>query len=246
MEGAVLDGQQGIGGCAGGRQTPWPRAALATERHLARRKDAFPDLYSAYAPRLRQRLRRVVRDECLVEDLLQQTFMQVYGSRRRFSRSAPVGPWVIRIAERLVSNELRRERTERRALGALSHAGANPFWRTAILDDLIDAKALARRIGDKLDGFPPSHRLAFQLVRQQGVSVAEASRELRMSIPAVRMLLHRASTALHEGTTPSAPTSHEASRRSPGPRHALNTESTAPHFFASPTVDPNHSMEVSP
>jgi RNA polymerase sigma-70 factor (ECF subfamily) len=215
-------------------------------RYLAGDAEAFADLHAILAPRVRRRLRRAIRDESRLEDLLQQTFLQVHASRRRFSRSAPLGPWVMTIAQRLVSNELRRERAERRALGALAQAGENPFRRTAILDDLIDAKALARRVGDKLDRLPASHRRAFQLVRQQRMSVAEASQELGLSPVAIRGLVHRASAALHESSD--GPSSQLGSHlaRGRGPRHAWNSELAAPHVFASTVVNTNHSLEVSP
>jgi RNA polymerase sigma-70 factor (ECF subfamily) len=217
-------------------------------RYLAGDEKAFADLHAALAPRVRRSLRCAIRDETRIEDLLQQTFLAIHASRRRFSRSAPLGPWVMTIAQRLVLNELRRERAERRALGALAQAAENPFRRTAVLDDLVDAKDLARRVGDKLDGLSAPHRRAFQLVRQEGMSVAEASQELGLSTVAVRALVHRASTALQERAN--AASSHTdnnlARRRGQGPRHALNTESAAPHVFVSITVNANHSLEVSP
>jgi RNA polymerase sigma-70 factor (ECF subfamily) len=171
-------------------------------RILAGEASAFFDLYVALAPKLRHRLLRVIRDEARAEDLLQQTFLQIHLSRSRFTPGAALGPWVITIAQRLLLNELRRMRTESRALGAMSNAGTQPFWRNAqsLVEDLVDARRLATRIGDKLDGLPASHRKAFQLVRHQGLTMAEASKELGVSVGAVKVRVHRATRALRSKT----------------------------------------------
>jgi RNA polymerase sigma-70 factor (ECF subfamily) len=175
----------------------WEAASLAMTRYLAGDSAAFIDLYLALAPRLRSHLLRFMGDEGRTDDLVQQTFLQIHLSRERFTRGAALGPWVITIAHRLLINELRRAKTETSVLGALSYARDRvPYG--ASLEDLIDAKHLAARIGDGLDGLPASHRRAFQLVRHHGLSMAEASRELGVSIAAVKVRVHRASLALRK------------------------------------------------
>jgi RNA polymerase sigma-70 factor (ECF subfamily) len=198
-DGCEKERQDGPGG---DRSSSWTTASSAMERILAGEASAFLDLYIAVAPRLRNRLVRIVRDEARAEDLLQQTFLQIHLSLARFTPGAALGPWVITIAQRLLLNELRRMRTESRALGAMSNTSGQPFWRNAqsLVEDLVDAKQLANRIGDKLDGLPASHRRAFQLVRHQGLTMAEASKELGVSVGAVKVRVHRATRALRDKT----------------------------------------------
>jgi RNA polymerase sigma-70 factor (ECF subfamily) len=182
----------------GSRRRPariWDAASSAMARYLSGDATAFIDLYVVLAPRLRAHLLRFMGDEGRADDLVQQTFLQIHLSRQRFIRGAALGPWVITIAHRLLINELRRARTETSALGALYEGGERSPYGSSV-EELIDAKHLAARIGDGLDDLPVSHRKAFQLVRHHGLSMAEASRELGVSVAAVKVRVHRASRAL--------------------------------------------------
>src|SRR6478735_49383 len=62
-----------------------PRAAdLAMERYAAGDDAAFAQVYDEVAPRLMRHLRRHVACRAVVEDLVQQTFLQMHRARGRF------------------------------------------------------------------------------------------------------------------------------------------------------------------
>src|SRR5262249_5976182 len=83
-------------------------AAMA--RHAAGDQAAFAELYDGLAPLVMAYLRRRTHDRDLVEDLVQETFLRLHLHRGRYKRDAPVLPWALTIAARLLANRVRGTR----------------------------------------------------------------------------------------------------------------------------------------
>jgi RNA polymerase sigma-70 factor (ECF subfamily) len=162
----------------------------AMENYLSGSARAFEDLYSALAPRLLACLRAYTHDEAMAEDLMQQTFLQIYCSRERFVRGSSLRPWAMTIARRLALDVLRRNRQEAR-LGR-DHA-PHPLDRA---DHILEARQLCGQLERGLTKLSQSERVAFELVRGEGLSVIEAASRLGISVNAVKVRNHRARRTL--------------------------------------------------
>src|SRR5215475_3029690 len=90
------------------------RANAAMERYARGEDQAFSELYDSLAPRLRRYLHRASRDPGWADDLLQQTMLQIHRARGRFIAGAEVFPWAFAIARRLLIDDARRRKHERR------------------------------------------------------------------------------------------------------------------------------------
>jgi len=160
---------------------------------------AFAEVYDAIAPRLLGFLRKATRDGAATEDLMQQTFLQIHRARGSFIPGAPVMPWALAIAKRLMIDSARRRRVE---LGLFMHVPADDDrltsapTATAAADDVLDARRLERRVQQRLDALPETQRAAFQLVKQEGLSLKRAAEVLGTSVTAVKLRTHRAYQAL--------------------------------------------------
>jgi len=161
---------------------------------------AFGELYDAIAPRLLGFLRKATRDGCATEDLMQQTFLHIHRARGSFIPGAPVMPWVFAITRRLVIDVARRQRVEQ---GLFARVPADdertryePAAETATTGDVLDARRLERRVQQRLDALPETQRTAYQLVKQEGVSLKRAAELLGISVTAVKLRTHRAYVAL--------------------------------------------------
>lgn len=76
---------------------------------------AFEELYRALRPRLAGYLSLLARSRHRVDDLLQETFLQLHRSRRTYLPGRPVVPWAFAIARHVYLADLRRHlRTTRR------------------------------------------------------------------------------------------------------------------------------------
>jgi RNA polymerase sigma-70 factor (ECF subfamily) len=171
-------------------------ADLAMERYAAGDSAAFARVYDAIAPRLFGYLFRQTRDRSRAEDLLQQTMLHIHRARDRFIPGAQVTPWAFAIARRLLVDSTRRGRREVLGDGTELDAGVASSPRA---DDLVQASQVAVRIELILASLPASQRTAFQLIKQEGLTVAEAAQVLGTTVAAVKLRAHRAYEALRAG-----------------------------------------------
>jgi RNA polymerase sigma-70 factor (ECF subfamily) len=169
-------------------------ADAAMDRYASGDDSAFADLYDHLVPRLYGYLLRQTRNPSRAEDLVQQTLLKMHRARSRFIRGAEVTPWAFAIARRLMIDSVRREKHEllARSEGDVAVAVATD----APADDLVQAQELANRIRRELSRLPTGQRTAFELVKEEGLTLAEAAQVLGTTVAAVKLRAHRAYEAL--------------------------------------------------
>jgi RNA polymerase sigma-70 factor (ECF subfamily) len=192
----------GTGFVAGDRSSD-AAADAAMDRYAAGDGDSFSTLYDLLAPRLYGFLLRQTRNASLAEDLVQQTMLQIHCARGRFIRGAPVTPWAFAIARRLLIDESRKNR--------LTNARAGPDGESAFeraeskdvpADEQLHNTELKRMIRRELDRLPPSQRAAFELVKEEGLTHAEAADVLGTTVMAIKLRAHRTYAALRAALGP--------------------------------------------
>ena len=171
-------------------------ADAAMDRYAAGDDAAFGELYDLLTPRLYGYLLRQTRDAARAEDLVQQTLLQMHRARGRFVPGAEVMPWAFAIARRLMIDGFRRGKRE--VLGEDGDASPGETLASADIaaDDLVQAQELAGKIQRELLRLPEQQRTAFELVKQEGLSLAEAAQILGTTVAAVKLRAHRAYEAL--------------------------------------------------
>ena len=171
-------------------------ADVAMERYADGDDAAFGDVYDAVAPRVFAYLKRQTRDTARVEDLVQQTLLQMHRARGTFIPGSAVLPWAFAIARRLLIDELRRDkRNVLVSAGAIVEESA-PEAGDASPHGLVEAQQLAHRLQQELFRLPESQRVAFELMRLDGFSHLEAAESLGVTVNAVKLRAHRAYLAL--------------------------------------------------
>jgi RNA polymerase sigma-70 factor (ECF subfamily) len=172
-----------------------PRAEVdvAMERYAAGDDAAFAAVYDALSPRLYGFLLRQTREAARAEDILQQTLLQIHRARASFIPGAEVMPWAFAIARRLLVDSVRRGRRELLSADGEPDPGAS---REAGADEIVQARQLAKRLEAELEKLPPAQRVAFELVKNEGLSMAEAAQVLGTTVAAVKLRAHRAYEAL--------------------------------------------------
>lgn len=179
------------------------RLREAMERYAQGDEAAFAEVYDLLAPRLLAFLTRMTRDRAKAEDLMQQTFLNMHRARGRFAPGSEVVPWAFAIARRLFLDSTRRGKRELLERG--EPGGEDGDERSifdlvesvgASADELVDAKSLASVIEGALSELPEQQREAFALIKQEGLSVAEAAGILGTSVGAVKLRAHRAYESL--------------------------------------------------
>ncbi len=163
------------------------------ERYAGGDDAAFAAVYDKIAPRLYGYLLRQTRERARAEDLVQQTMLHIHRARSRFIPGAEVTPWAFAIARRLLLDGLRRAKRE----GTPAEGDPDSaFASDDAADDVVQARGLGARIAAILAKIPESQRGAFELLKHEGLTGAEAAEVLGATQAAVKLRAHRAYEAL--------------------------------------------------
>jgi RNA polymerase sigma-70 factor (ECF subfamily) len=166
------------------------RVNEAMRRALSGERNAFDTLCRLLLPRLRPFFRRRTPDASTADDLVQETLLRVYEARSRFTREANVMPWVFTIARRLLIDRARLRRVEDVAFDP------ERYGCDAASEAIVESIEIARLLQRALLRLPADQRTAFELVRQEGMPVAEAAERIGTTRSAVKLRTYRATRAL--------------------------------------------------
>ncbi len=171
------------------------------KRYTAGDEGAFRELVSQYKDSVYAFLRRILNNRDLVEDVFQETFMQLYISRDTFDLSKPLRPWLFTIAANKARDALRRnqrvdatnlgslfdseEHSIDDALNTLDHDEHMPY------DDLIRAETSAQ-VKRVIARMPVRLREILVLAYFHKFSYAEIGRMLEIPVGTVKSRLHTA------------------------------------------------------
>jgi RNA polymerase sigma-70 factor (ECF subfamily) len=176
------------------------RAALTTamDRYADGDAAAFDDVYDLVAPRLEAFFLRSTRDRGRAQDLVQQTLLQVHCARQTFLRGSDAIPWIYAIGRRLLVDSYRRRKREMFFASTEADAEAldQRIFQDGGPDELVVIGEMVTHARAELSRPPEPQRAAYELVRMDGLSVAEAADVLGTTPSAVKQRLYRAYEAL--------------------------------------------------
>jgi RNA polymerase sigma-70 factor, ECF subfamily len=164
------------------------------DRHAEGAPDAFEEVYKLLGPRLSRFFSRRLRDGSSADDLTQQTLLKMHLHRHTFVTGSDVFPWAFTIGHRLLLDELRRRRREI----VRDEPWPDDNFGGVLPDDIVMTEELRRRLQAVYENLPTAQQMAFDLVRRQELSGADAAEILGTSEAAVKQRVFRASEALRE------------------------------------------------
>lgn len=137
---------------------------------------AFATLYDRHAVMVYSLLLRVVRDPKTAEDLLQESFWQVWQKADQYAGTGTVGAWLLRIARNKAFDELRHQRCrpqfqEFQEFQEVEERGA--FWPTgqsSSLEQQLLQQCTEQAISQALATIPTEQRRCLQLAFFEGLS----------------------------------------------------------------------------
>jgi RNA polymerase sigma factor (sigma-70 family) len=157
---------------------------------------AFRWLVDYYRNRVFHTALNILQDTKEAEDAAQETFIQVFESIGSFKEESSLSTWVCRIAVRKALDKIRRRKTRNKLRQLLpwwmpeeKKSAEGPFYHPGIEAENREKAAILFRAIEKL---PEKQRLAFTLIKVQGMSYEEACLLMGQHIKAVESLITRA------------------------------------------------------
>ncbi len=157
---------------------------------------AFKLLVATYTDRVYYTVLNILQNATDTEDAVQDTFIQVFESIKQFKEESSLATWIYRIAVRKSLEKIRKQKNRERL-----HAIV-PWWMPEEKKSVdavylnpgiaIEHKEKAANLFKAINELPPNQRLAFTLIKVQGMKYEEACEVLQLSVKAVESLVSRA------------------------------------------------------
>lgn len=162
---------------------------------------AFREIVCRYKSSLYAFLRQFLNRHDLVEDVFQETFLQLFASRDSFDTNRPLRPWLFTIAANKAKDALRKwQRTSAVSIGTMADSQELSFddmLNTVTSDDTMPYDELqkdetSRRVGQIIADMPENLREILILAYFQRFSYKQMAEILSIPIGTVKSRLHTA------------------------------------------------------
>jgi RNA polymerase sigma-70 factor (ECF subfamily) len=170
-------------------------------RYMAGDEDAFNELVNRYKNPLYAFLKRFLNRQELVEDVFQETFLQLYTSKEKFDTSRPLRPWLFTIAANKAKDALRKmQRHAAMELGAVADSSdvsiddvVNLLTSYKITpDEEVSKGETAQRVREIIANMPEKLRGILILAYFEQFSYKQMAEILSIPIGTVKSRLHTA------------------------------------------------------
>jgi len=168
--------------------------------------DLFHDLVKRYEQKLYNFSLRMCRDPSDAEDMVQETFLNVFRYLKDFRYETKFKNWLYRIAASTCIKKRRRSKfAPERELSLeafipkdeIEAQAQVPNWALMPLDQLLNEE-LTNMINHAIFTLPEKYRLVIVLRDIEGFSTAETAQILGLSASNIKVRLHRARLFLRE------------------------------------------------
>ncbi len=161
---------------------------------------AFRWLVNNYRNRVYHTVLNLLQNNKEAEDAAQETFIQVYQSIHRFREDASLATWICKIAGRKAIDKLRRKNTREKWTNwwGKENNQEEDFEHPGILAENKEKAAILFKAISEL---PEPQRVAFTLIKVQGLSYKEACDILQKNSKAIESLIVRARINLQKKLT---------------------------------------------
>jgi RNA polymerase sigma factor (sigma-70 family) len=160
-------------------------------------ESAFKYLVDTYKDRVFNTAIGIVQNAEDAEDVAQEVFIQVFKSIHSFKEESKLSTWIYRITTTRALDHLRSRKSKKRFgfLQRLFGEGNEPLHELPDFQHpgvAMDQKENAARLFKAINKLPENQKTAFTLHKLEDLSYLEISEVMKVSLPAVESLMHRA------------------------------------------------------
>jgi len=171
------------------------------QRYMKGDEAAFREIVHRYKNGLHAFLKQFLNQPDLVDDVFQETFLQLFASRKSFDLSRPLRPWLFTIAANKAKDALRKnQRTAAVPIGTISESEDMSFDEmlnslgsdTTVPYDEVERTETAEQVGEVIANMPESLREILILAYFNRFSYKQMADTLSIPIGTVKSRLHTA------------------------------------------------------
>ena len=146
-------------------------------------RDAFNRLYQHYSRPVFARLKSLVHEQAITEELHQDTFLKVWESRAFLNTEIPFQAILMRTAKSTAIDYYRKAVRDEKLKAQLISTATELYNH---LDELIDFKDTNTAINSAISKLPPQRLKIFTLIKLEGKSYEYAASEFGVSLSTVK------------------------------------------------------------
>ena len=164
---------------------------------------AFKELVDSYQTMVYNTVLGIVQQEQEAEDIAQEVFIQVYISIKDFRQDAKLSTWIYRIATTKALDWERKKKTKKRFGQILNifRVDNEPAYDIADFNHpgiQLEKKEQSVVLFKALRELPENQRVAFILIKMEGLNYQETSEVMNTSVKAIEAYMHRAKINLQK------------------------------------------------
>ena len=163
---------------------------------------AFKWLVENYKNKIYNTALNLLHDEADAGDCTQEVFIQVYKSIHSFKKQSSLSTWIYRIAVRKALDKIRKTKTRKRLQQIIpwwmpgeNKSSENNFYHPGVA---LENKEKATVLFKAINALPEKQKLAFTLIKVQGITYEEACAIMQQNIKAMESLISRAKQNLQK------------------------------------------------
>lgn len=150
---------------------------------------AFTELYNRYSRKIYVNMFKMVKDEQVVEEMIQTLFSRIWQKRSVITYDTDFSSYLYRAASNLVCDFYRRLKTDRKRM---AHFKLTITEQYSHIEESICFKESKQLLEQALAGLSPQQRHVYQLCRLDGYSYKETAARLGISTHTVKEYLCKA------------------------------------------------------
>jgi RNA polymerase sigma-70 factor, ECF subfamily len=156
----------------------------------------YTEIYNEYSPKIMRYLNSTFSIEDS-EDLLQEIFIKAYNNLESFRKESSINTWLYRIATHAIIDKLKSNSFKfNKAQQEINHTHYNNSHFTTTFENQIEKTEMLDCIRQFISELTEKNKTVFVLSQYEGLTNAEISEILQISIDSVKIRLHRAKETL--------------------------------------------------
>jgi RNA polymerase sigma-70 factor (ECF subfamily) len=153
---------------------------------------AMEALYDRHAQVVYSLVLRIVREETTAEELLQESFWQVWKSANTYDATGPGAAWLYRIARNKALDQLRRAKArpaEAAGETELAAVGDRPVQGDSSVEVAAELRWRAEQVRAGLNRLPEEQRVCVELAYYEGMSQSQIAEQLGLPLGTIKTRL---------------------------------------------------------